>query len=113
MIQMLISQKVLLLIERKSRDVVSIEMVNYKQVDLKENNFQNKIPHASSLIFVNKCNTDKQSLGNKQRMLIKKQDVTGLVAASTLNTKIGVVENNTECQSFSDYHSYCKKNWRS
>ena len=30
-------------------------------------------------------------------MLIKKPDVTGLVAASTLSTKIGVVENNTEC----------------
>ena len=36
---MLISQKVLLLIEQKSRDVVIIEVVNYKQVDLKENNF--------------------------------------------------------------------------
>ena len=82
---------------KKLSDVVDNEVVkNAKFNTLKEkvNNLNQKIPDATTLIYMNQYNTDKQNLEKKIGHADKKiQDTSGLVTSTDLNTKIGEVEN--------------------
>ena len=84
---------------KKLSDVVSQEVVKkmvYNKLNTKINNLENKIPDATTLIFKNQYNTDKQILAKKMKVEdvdIKTPSVSGLVTTTVLNTKIGEVEN--------------------
>ena len=59
---------------KKSSDVVDCEVVKntkLKTLKTKVNNFEMKIPDATTLIHVSPYNTDKQNLEKKVEMLIK------------------------------------------
>ena len=59
---------------KKSIDVVYCEVVKntkLKTLKTKVNNFEMKIPDATTLIHVSPYNTDKQNLEKKVEMLIK------------------------------------------
>ena len=59
---------------KKFSDIVNKEIVkNKKNYTLKIilNSLEKKIPDATTLIYINKYNTDKQNLENKMEMLIK------------------------------------------
>ena len=47
-----------------------------------------KVPDATIAIHINQYNTNKQNLGEKLEMLIKKPDVNGLVTTTVLNTRL-------------------------
>lgn len=49
----------------------------------------------TSLIHVNKKNTDKPSWGKRQKILIKKSEVSALVTTAVFNITIGDVGNKT------------------
>ena len=84
---------------KKLSDVVSKEVVKnvkFNRLNAKVNSLKQQIPDATTLIYVNQYNTDKQNLEKKMEILIKKiPDVSGLVT-TTVNknyTKIGKVDN--------------------
>ena len=55
----------------------------------KVNNFEKKIPDATTFIYINQYNTDKQNLDKKiEKMLIKIPDISVLTTTTVLNTKI-------------------------
>ena len=59
---------------KKSSDVVDCEVAKntkLKTLKTKVNNFEMKIPDATTLIHVSPYNTDKQNLEKKVEMLIK------------------------------------------
>ena len=57
---------------------------------MKVNKLEQKIPGVSALIYINQCHTYQQRFEKKLRLLIKKNipDVSGLVAATVLDTKV-------------------------
>ena len=60
---------------KKLSDVVDKKVVKntkFNKQNAKVNNWEEKIPKASTLIKTNKCNTDKKNLEKKMVMLIKK-----------------------------------------
>ena len=64
------------------------------KLNTKVNNFENKIPDATTLIHINQYNTDKQNLEKTIGDVDEKiPDVSGLVITTVLNAKIGEVEN--------------------
>ena len=64
------------------------------KLNTKVNNFENKIPDATTLIHINQHNTDKQNLEKTIGDVDEKiPDVSGLVITTVLNAKIGEVEN--------------------
>ena len=64
------------------------------KLNTKVNNFENKIPDATTLIHINQYNTDKQNLEKTIGDVDEKMpDVSGLVITTVLNAKIGEVEN--------------------
>ena len=84
---------------KKLSDVVSKEVVKnvkFNRLNAKVNSLKQQIPDATTLIYVNQYNTDKQNLEKKMEILIKKiPDVSGLVT-TTVNknyTKIGKIDN--------------------
>ena len=78
---------------KKLIDVVSKEVVKNK-LNIKINNLGNKFPEATTLVYINQYNTDKQSLDKKIGDVDKKiPGVSGLVTATVLTTKIGEVDN--------------------
>ena len=59
---------------KKLSDVVYNEVVKntkFNTLKTKVNNLENKIPDATTLIYINQYNTDKQNLEKKLEMLIK------------------------------------------
>ena len=84
---------------KKLSDVVSKEVVKnvkFNRLNAKVNSLKHQIRDATTLIYVNQYNTDKQNLEKKMEILRKKiPDVSGLVT-TTVNknyTKIGKVDN--------------------
>ena len=77
---------------KKLSDAVGNEVVkNTKSNTLKTkvNNFEKKIPDATTFIYINQYNTDKQNLDKKiEKMLIKIPDISVLTTTTVLNTKI-------------------------
>ena len=64
------------------------------KLNTKVNNFENKIPDATTLIHINEYNTDNQNLEKTIGDVDEKiPDVSGLVITTVLNAKIGEVEN--------------------
>ena len=64
------------------------------KLNTKVNNFENKIPDATTLIHINQYNTDNQNLEKTIGDVDEKiPDVSGLVITTVLNAKIGEVEN--------------------
>ena len=59
----------------------------------KVNNLEKKIPDATTLIYINQYDTDKQNLEETLEMIKKIPDTSGLVTSTVLNTKISEVEN--------------------
>ena len=71
-----------------------IEKTKYAKLNSKVNNLKNKNPDASTLVYMNQYNTDKQGLENKIENVDKKtQGVSSLVTNTNFNTKISEVEN--------------------
>ena len=56
---------------------------------------EKKIPDATTLIYINQCNTDKQSLEKKIGHFDKKKilDTSGITNTTVLNTKLSEAEN--------------------
>ena len=81
---------------KKLSDVVGNEVVkNTKSNTLKAkvNNLEKKIPGATTFIYINQYNTDKQNLDKKiEKMLIKIPDISVLTTTTVLNAKISEVE---------------------
>ena len=68
----------------------------FKTPNTKVNTLEKKIPNATTLIYINQYNTDKQNLEKKKlkKDVDKKVPHTSdLVTATNLNTKISEVEN--------------------
>ena len=66
----------------------------YNKINAKVYILEKNIPVATTLIYINQCNTDKQSLEEKIGDVDKKRpNVSGLVTTNFLNTKISKVEN--------------------
>ena len=60
----------------------------------KLNSLEKKIPDATTLIYLNQYNTDKQNLEKKNGYVDKQiADTSGLVTTTVLNTKISEVGN--------------------
>ena len=84
---------------KKLSDVVDNEVVKnrkFKTPKTKVNTLEKKIPNATTLIYINQYNTDKQNLEKKKlkKDVDKKVPHTSdLVTATNLNTKISEVEN--------------------
>ena len=79
---------------KKLSDVEDNEVLKntkFNTLKTKVNNLEKKIPDATTLLHINECNTDKQNLGKKLEMLIKKN----------------------RYKWFSDYNCFEYKNWRS
>ena len=63
---------------KKLSDVVANKVVKnrkFNTLKTKLNNLEKKIPDATTLIHINQYNTDKQNLGKKLEMLIKKYQI--------------------------------------
>ena len=68
----------------------------YNNLNTKVNNLENRIPDTTTLIYINRYNTKKQSLEKETRNVDKKVlDVSALVTATLLYTKIGGIKNRT------------------
>ena len=66
----------------------------YNKINVKVYISEKNIPVATTLIYINQCSTDKQSLEEKIGDVDKKRpNVSGLVTTNFLNTKISKVEN--------------------
>ena len=78
---------------KKLADVVDNEVVKntkFNTLKAKVNNFEKKIPDATTLININQYNTDKQKLEKQIGAVDKKiPDKSGLATAAVLNTNIG------------------------
>ena len=73
-------------------DLVNNEILKktkFNTLKTKVNNFENKIPDAATLIYTNQYNRDKQNVGKKLEIMIKK---------------------NTRYEWFSDYNCFEYKN---
>ena len=72
-----------------------IKNTKFNKLNTKVNNLVNKIPGATTLIYINQYNTDKQSLEKKVGNIKKKKkppEVSSFVSTTVRNTKIGEVE---------------------
>ena len=82
---------------KKLIDVVDNEVIKitkFNTIKTKANNLEKKISDATTLIHINKYNTDLKKNLEKLEILIKKiPDTSGLVTTTVLNTKISEVEN--------------------
>ena len=82
---------------KKLSDVVDNEVVKntkFNTLKTKVNNLEKKIPDATTLIYINQYNTDKQNLDMKIGDVDKKiPDTSGLVTTTVLKTKIREVKN--------------------
>ena len=76
----------------KLSDVVDNEVVKNTKINTlktKVNTLENKFLDATTLIHIKQYNTDKENLGKKIEMLIKKKtDTSGLVSTTILNSKL-------------------------
>ena len=83
---------------KKLRDAADNEFVKktkFSTLKTKVVNLEKKIPDATTIIYINQYSTDKQNLEKKIGDVGKKiPDISGLVTATVLNTKISEVENN-------------------
>ena len=82
---------------KKLSDAVDKKVVKntkFNKVDKKVNNFDKKIPEATTLIHINQYNKEKQSLEKTIEDVDKKiRGVSGLVTSTVLNTKNSEAEN--------------------
>ena len=81
---------------KKISDAVDNEVVKnakFNTLKTKENNIENKIPEATTLIHINQYNTDKQNLEKKKTEDVDKKmpDTSGLLNATVLKTKISQI----------------------
>ena len=79
------------LITADSKEVVKKTM--YSKLNTKVNNLQKKIPDATTVIYINQYNTDKQTLEKKKEYVNSQISHTcGLVVTTVFNTKIPEVK---------------------
>ena len=77
----------------------------YNKINAKVYISEKNIAVATTLIYINQCNTDKQSLEERIGDVNKKRpDVSGLVTTNFLNTKITDIEG--EHFTTSDYDTF-------
>ena len=69
-----------------------VKNTKFNKLNTKANKLDRKIPHATTLIYINQYKADIKNLEKKLEMLIKIPDVSDLVTRTVLNKKFKEVD---------------------